>query len=314
MSLEKLIQKRVAALVAAREEKLGRKLDDGEAEELRSFAAEAIADISGEAVKVLDAAEKVGLTNEDGELVEDPEKLVLASGDDKGEEGEGDFEEVSDEEAVEAMLAMSDEEFDAFFSGLDPEDQEVVLAQLQAAEGGELVGAAASRSFAGMTPEQIYAQAMQVAQEAAQERIDADRRAFALAQDVDDQGSFVDTLVAEGRITPAQREGAQALLIAAISVQGETRSYAAAELGEYGASSLGKLARDFLSSFPPQVAFKKMHLEESGRSFAAQDLQDWQTDTSAAQRVMQAVRQLREAEPGLTHSEAMVKLQNQGRN
>lgn len=301
------LEKRLQKLIEAKGARLGRELTPEEISETRSFAADVLEEASPNLANLVDQVEEIGLMNDDGTLDIDTINALAAG---EGEEGE---EEVSEEEVAQAIANMSEEELVEFLA--DNFTEEELLEMAAAEEEGQYIpadqGQYQQRAYSAddvvttADLEAIRAEAREEARLEAQEILDTDRRAFALAQDVNDQSEYVENLIASGQLPPHLAEVTLSALIASVSVPGETRAYAAADLGEYGGASMTRLLHGLLDNLPVQAGFQPLSIHAQaaqGRSFSASDFGAL-NDPAAAARVDSAVRQ-RMKDTGETYSTA----------
>lgn len=131
-------------------------------------------------------------------------------------------------------------------------------------------------------------------------------RSFALAQAVREVDDQVDKLVEEGRVPPASAETARALLVALLGVEGEARSYAADEIGEYGNQSLHTLFVDFLHSLPSKRAEPAPTPTQRPSTTGGAEL--YRSYLSGGVEVMkelaEKVEAIKKDNPGISHYEA----------
>lgn len=155
-------------------------------------------------------------------------------------------------------------------------------------------------------------------------------RAFALATSVREVESRVDELVNEMRITPAQAPLVQALQVALLGVEGEARSFAAADLDpEVAGKSLYSLFNEFLDSIPARRVEKERQVRsiESVTKTLDRDRSNYHIDgsrsysaylngdLSAAANIAKAVDAYRKRNPKASYIEAYQKvIQGQGGN
>lgn len=254
-------------------------MDPDEAEDIIAEAVETgelvLTDEDGNELDPEDALEEV--TAMVDEAVEDGE-------DDGGEDDEGDGE---DDDARGFALG-EDDYYD------EDDDDEFFEAPVRAR--------GRSRAFSAGDVEDAYAQgqadAAELAEDAAQ-RIYAEnqtmqQRAFALEEALEEGEDIVEQAVEEGRIPPHLAGLASAIMISANSIQGEVRSFAAAEMDdELGEASLADLFAEFIMSISPNSMFQPIDTEPSlddVRAFTADDLMNAHNGGAASERVGRAIR------------------------
>lgn len=169
------------------------------------------------------------------------------------------------------------------------------------------------RAFAANVEQKVRAEQEEaVAQVRAEMEANAETmlRSFALAQAVKEVDERVSTLVAEGRVAPAQSEQVRALMISLLGVEGEARAYAADDIGEAGSKSLYTLFSEFVSSLPSQldqpqpIATRPASAEGSGADLYRAYMSG---SKEAIYDLDATIQSIRKAEPSLSYYEAFRK-------
>lgn len=118
--------------------------------------------------------------------------------------------------------------------------------------------------------------------------------------------AFVDGLVAEFKLAPAQKELAETILKAAAGVEGQVKSYALGDTGEHGETALYGLVKDFLSGLPSQKpAAAEKDFKRAQKSGKEADVRGYATDPEASAALREQVGEYMNANKGVSYVEAM---------
>jgi hypothetical protein len=248
--------------------------EDDEEDELEELTDEDIAEMSDEElIEAIESGEiEVIEEDEDEEDYEDYED----EDEDEDDRSFGMHEEDYDDEDYEEEGYDDDEEEEEFFDGRS----------FASADEAYHAGIEAGRANAREEAEEVYVT-----------NREAEIRAFALGEQIEEAHDFIDDLVESGQIEPRHRDLAAALMIGAASITGETRSFAAADMGDFGTESLFDIAAEFLRSLPRNTSFDGMSEpgEEDIRSFSADDFDAMNYNPHINREITRAVKGIQNA-------------------
>lgn len=308
-SAEEIIDANMQGVYDLIEERTGRPVTEDEQAQVRAFA-------SGAVLDTVEAMED----EEDDEISDIEAAQLLLEGeldtDDLDEDDIAELLQYIPEELIPEMLENNGEDVDAVLGDEeddeeDDEDEDEYDAEYDDDEDEEDDGEDEEeydegRSFAADPGHVMDIEAMindayaRGRDEAAdeinnifEERDSANERAFALSQEMEENDDFITDLARSGQLAPHLIPLASSLLDACSSITGETRSFAASDMGEFGTNTLSEMARALLANLPKNSSFEDIYTQpdmSDVRSFTSQEFAAVGTNSAVSEEISRAVQ------------------------